>query len=88
MPTWKRVSWKILYPSLEAASLKHDGFSSEIEGSQLRMVVGGGGRRREGGKGKQRGFHLLKPTDLLAANCRAAGPSLRPAPPHSQPALL
>ena len=32
MPTWKRVSWKILYPSLEAASLKHDGLGSEVDG--------------------------------------------------------
>lgn len=31
---------------------------------------------------------MLKPTDLLAANYRAAGPSLRPAPPHYPPALL
>lgn len=37
---------KGLYPSLEAASLKHDGLSSEVEGSQLRMVVG---ERERGG---------------------------------------
>lgn len=83
-PTWKRVSWKILYPSLEAASLNMIGSAQRSMGAQLRMV----GRRRERGKGRQHGFRLLKSTDLLPANCRAAGPSLRPAPPPSQPTLL
>ena len=43
------MSWKILYPSLEDASLKHDGLSSEVERCTAEDGGGGGGGEGRGG---------------------------------------